>query len=229
MHARTIGKKTLTFTVSGKLWRNSLIMQDKETGSLWSHITGEALEGAMKGQHLKTIPSVQTTWSLWVKQHPDTKVLRKESVIRTSRYESYFNDPDRIGIFRANWLMKKMPGKSIVYGINRGPHALAFTEEKLEQQKLINVTVGDDPTVIVRSEDGGVRAFLSRTSNQTLHFHQRKASSPITDDETGSQWDLTRGICLSGKLQGTRLDEIIVHLAFWFAWSTFYPSTEVLQ
>jgi hypothetical protein len=103
VHVRTIGKKTLTFTVSGKLWRNSLIMEDKETGSLWSHITGEALEGAMKGQHLKTIPSVQS-------------------------YESYFNDPDRIGIFRANWLMKQMPGKSLVYGINRGPHALAFTE-----------------------------------------------------------------------------------------------------
>jgi hypothetical protein len=229
VHARTIGKKTLTFTVSGKLWRNSLIMQDKETGSLWSHITGKALEGAMKGQHLKTIPSVQTTWSLWVKQHPDTKVLRKESVIRTSRYESYFNDPDRIGIFRANWLMKKMPGKSIVYGINRCPHALAFTEGKLEQQKLINVTVGDDPMVIVRSEDGGVRSFLSQIKKQTLHFQQTKKSSVIKDAETRSHWDLIRGKCLSGTLQGSRLEEVVVHVAFWFAWSTFYPNTEVLQ
>jgi hypothetical protein len=204
-------------------------MQDKETGSLWSHITGEAFEGSMKGQHLKNIPSVQTTWSLWMKQHPDTKVLLKESAILSSRYESYFNDPDRIGIFRANWLMKQMPGKSIVYGINRGPHALALTEAKLEEQKLINVTIGDDPLVIVRAKDGGVRSFLSRMKNQRLHFHQTKASSVIKDDETGSQWDLTRGKCLSGELQGTRLDEVVVHVAFWFAWSTFYPNTEVLQ
>jgi len=229
VYARTIGKKTLTFTVSGKLWRNSLIMEDKESGSLWSHITGKALEGPMQGQHLTIIPSVQTTWSLWVKQHPDTKVLRKGSAIRSSRYESYFKDPQRIGIFRANWLTKQMPGKSIVYGINRGPHALAFTEGKLEREMLVNVTVGDDPLVVLRASDGGVRSFLSRIKKQTLHFHQTKKSSVIKDAETGSQWDLIRGKCLSGTLQGSRLDEVVVNVAFWFAWSTFYPNTEVLQ
>ena len=157
----------------------------------------------MKGQRLRIIPSVQTTWSLWVKQHPDTKVLRKERAIRSPRYESYFKDPQRIGIFRTDWLAKQMPGKTIVYGINRGPHALALTEEKIARQRLINVTVGDDPLVVLRAEDGGVRSFLSRIKDQIIHFYQTKQSSIIKDTETGSHWNLTRGLCLSGKLNQT--------------------------
>jgi hypothetical protein len=229
VHARTIGKKTFTFLVSGKLWRNSLIMEDKETGSLWSHITGEALEGRMKGQRLKIMPSVQTTWARWVEQHPDTKVLRKERAVRSSRYEGYFKDPNRIGIFRSSWLMERMPGKSVVYGITRGPHALAIADEKLSVGKVLNVKVSDDPLVVFHAADGGVRAYLSRAGAQTLHFHYTNQHPVIKDKETGSTWDLNKGICIAGILQGTALDEGVVHLAFWFAWSNFYPNTEVIN
>ena len=58
------------------LWRNSLVMMDEETGSLWSHVVGEALQGPLKGKVLKTVPVVQTSWAAWIKQHPDTKVLK---------------------------------------------------------------------------------------------------------------------------------------------------------
>ena len=49
MYARDLDGKTLTLGVSGKLIRNSLVMFDRETDTLWSHLTGEALEGTPGG------------------------------------------------------------------------------------------------------------------------------------------------------------------------------------
>jgi len=46
IYARRVGDRTLTFIVSGKLWRDSLIMMDRETRTLWSHVAGEAIHGS---------------------------------------------------------------------------------------------------------------------------------------------------------------------------------------
>lgn len=181
----------------------------------------------MKGQRLEILPSVQTTWARWVGQHPDTKVLYKEQAIRNSRYEGYFKDPNRIGIFRTHWLMERMPGKNIVHGITSGPHAIAITDEKLGAGQVLNIKVGNDPLVVIRAADGGVRAYVSQIGGQTLHFHRTGQPPVIKDKETGSTWDLGKGVCRTGTLKGNTLDEVVVNLAFWFAWSSFYPNTEV--
>ena len=50
--------KELTFMVSGMLWRDSLVMQDRETETLWSHVTGEAIRGPLKLRIL--------AWCVWL-------------------------------------------------------------------------------------------------------------------------------------------------------------------
>ncbi len=229
VYARTVGDKTFTFIVSGKLWRNSLIMQDKETNSLWSHITGEAMEGEMKGKQLEYLPAVQTTWSDWVKEHPETRVLKKGKDIRSSAYEGYFKDSNRIGIFRSRWLTDQMPGKSIVHGITRGLHATAIADKRLAAGQIHNIMVGDDPVVVLRSANGGIRAFEARAGDTSLHFLRDEKTGEIHDRETGSTWDFESGACRSGKLKGANLVEETVRTAFWFAWSTFYPNTGLVK
>jgi hypothetical protein len=188
VHARRVGDREPSFIVSGKLWRNSLIMQDRETGSLWSHITGECLDGELAGTQLEMIPMVQTTWKEWVAAHPETRVLKKSEEVKTSRYESYLADPERTGLFRAKWLREKMPGKTMIHGIVIGPHALAVRDDGLPKGAVRNVTVGDVPVKIVHDADGGVRARRIDTDA-----------------------------------------ELRVLQAFWFAWSTYYPRTRVIE
>jgi hypothetical protein len=226
VYARTLGSRTSTFIVSGKLWRNSLIMQDLETGSLWSHVTGEALHGTAAGRRLEVIPSVQTTWEAWVREHPETKVLKKDRSVTSSAYESYFKDPERMGLFRARWLMQKMPGKTLVHGVARGPHALAAADTTLES--LVTATLGEDPVVLWRGADGGVRAFIAEVEGETLEL-RTGASGALEDRATVSIWDLDRGIGLSGPLAGRELEELPVTTAYWFAWSAFYPNTAVVD
>lgn len=51
----------LTFEVYG-VWRKNMLMRDRETGTLWQHATGEALDGALKGRRLEILPGWETTW-----------------------------------------------------------------------------------------------------------------------------------------------------------------------
>jgi hypothetical protein len=229
VHARTLRDTTFTFIVSGKLWRSNLIMQDKETGSLWSHLTGEALDGPMRGSRLEMLPAVQTDWAGWVREHPATKVLRKEREVLRSQYERYLKDAERIGMFRTRWLMDRMPGKQTVHGIVRGPYSLAIDDRKLGRRAILNVTLGDDPLVVVRTSDGGARAYVSRVTGYVLEFHRATWAPLIKDTQTSSTWDLDRGICIAGDLLGTSLEEVVVIPAFWFAWSSFFPETGVLD
>jgi hypothetical protein len=178
----------LNFIVSGKLWRNSLIMQDQETGSLWSHVTGECLEGEYVGTQLEMIPVVQTTWQEWSKDHPGTRVLKKEAEITSSQYERYFSDPERAGLFRTTWLMDRLPGKSLVHGVLLGPHSAAVTDAALVAGKPVAADLGGVTVNLMRDPDGGVRAAREDTDA-----------------------------------------ELVVRTAFWFAWSTYFPRTAVID
>jgi hypothetical protein len=229
VYVREVGYRTLNLIVSGKLWRNSLVMQDKESGTLWSHITGEALAGPMRGEFLETIPSVQTTWARWYREHPDTRVLKKEEEVKSSRYERYFRDPERFGIFNVDWLRDRMPGKSMVYGITRGPFALAVTHARLDADTLLNTRVGRDSLVVHLGKDGGVRAFVSFADSLHLSFALSPQSGEIRDTETGSVWNLNEGTSTAGRLEGAKLAEVKVLPSFWFAWSNFYPRTDVID
>ena len=188
VHVRQVEDKTLTFIVSGKLWRNSLIMQDKETGSLWSHVTGECLEGDYKGMQLEMIPVVQTTWAQWSADHPATRVLKKSEEIKSSPYESYFSDPEKNGLFRTAWLQDRMPGKSLIHGLTLGAHSLAVADSALSEGDSITGKVGEVEVKVTREADGGVTAVRTDTGGA-----------------------------------------LIVRTAYWFAWSTYFPKTEVID
>ena len=161
MYARRVADHTLTLLVSGKLWRNSLIMQDLETGTLWSHVTGEALDGELTGHSLEVIPAVHTTWAEWYAEHPATRLLKKSEEIKSSRYAGYFADPEKTGLFRANWLQDRLPAKTLVHGLRRGPHATAVTAEVLADGEPHRIKVGDEELTVQKGADGGVRAWTA--------------------------------------------------------------------
>ena len=55
-------------TVSGP------VMRDRETGSIWSASTGEAISGPLEGARLIQIPTTPSFWFAWVDLFPDTTV-----------------------------------------------------------------------------------------------------------------------------------------------------------
>lgn len=227
VYARKLGTTTYTFQVSGRLWRNSLIMVDRETGTFWSQVTGRAIDGTHRGSQLEKIASVETTWKKWREAHPDTALLKKSEAVSASHYQRYFDDPERMGLFRAQWLAEKMPGKTMVYGAAIGPHALAVTDEALED-RLAEGTLGDAQVVLARGRDGGVRGFVARAGGESITF-SRDSGSGNYSDSSGSTWDLDSGRCVAGPRSGERLEVVAVTPVYWFAWSNFYPNTQVID
>ena len=71
------GGRTLEFASSGFLFRSNKLMFDRQTSTLWNHLTGEPAVGQLAGTgvQLRRLPLVVTSWKLWRRQHPQTRVL----------------------------------------------------------------------------------------------------------------------------------------------------------
>ena len=90
---RRVGGKTRSFGVSGLLFRSDLLMFDRESESLWSQISAEALSGPQRGERLRLVRARMMEWSAWKRAHPDTTILSPATShrrdYRRSPYEGY--------------------------------------------------------------------------------------------------------------------------------------------
>jgi hypothetical protein len=75
------GGQRFEFGSSGFLFRSNKLMYDRQTKSLWNHLTGEPVIGALAGTgvRLKRLPVVITSWAEWRRQHPRTTVISVET------------------------------------------------------------------------------------------------------------------------------------------------------
>ena len=51
-------------------------MRDRETGSRWVLLMGEAIEGSLKGKELEKITSIQFFWFGWKDYYPKSAIYR---------------------------------------------------------------------------------------------------------------------------------------------------------
>ena len=70
---RTVQGRVLTFEavadatdVAGRVLPQ---MRDAETGTLWSGVTGEAIDGSLAGERLRALPSFAVFWFAWADFH----------------------------------------------------------------------------------------------------------------------------------------------------------------
>ncbi len=231
MYVRKIDGKELTFGVSGKLWQDALVMYDRETRSLWSHVTGEAIKGKLKNSKLTVVPSVQTTWEEWKNAYPNTRVLKKPRRVFRSSYKSYDDDPNRMGIFGTRNPDKVVGGKEVVLGVRVGDkHQAAYPLKRMENTPVVNDEVGKQPIVVAYSPKGRTAyAYYRTVGDQVLTFRPSGSDSTveIVDEETGTRWNAVSGQALEGPLAGKALKRVFQTQVFWFAWRNFFPKTRV--
>jgi len=225
----------ITLGVSGRLWKDSLVMYDRETGSLWSHVTGGAIHGPLKGQGLKPYPASQTTWKQWKRLHPNTVVLSKQTVFRIegthNAYQGYVDDPERLGILGTRNPDTVLPGKEFVLGLTMGNTRVAYPYRELNRQPLVQDDVSAERILVVFTAKEATAVAFSRTlAEQVLEFSDlREAGDDLLmeDRQTGSTWQALTGMAIKGKLTGKQLRQLPATRAFWFAWRGFYPETRL--
>jgi hypothetical protein len=75
------GGRRFEFGSSGFLFRSNKLMYDRQTKSLWNHLTGEPVIGELAGSgvRLKRLPVVITSWGEWRRQHPRTTAVSAQT------------------------------------------------------------------------------------------------------------------------------------------------------
>ena len=226
MYARTVNGKVLTFGVSGKLVRNSLLMYDHETQSLWSHLTGSAIQGPLSGAQLTVLPATETTWEAWKRAYPNTRVLPHDYPGQRDEYASYYASGDA-GILGRKRGDSRLPPKDLVIGVRVMDLPKAYALNAVVNTKVVNDDFAQLPLVLLATSDESASVFERTLNGQTLSFEA--VGGAIRDNETGTTWDPVTGVATAGPLAGQRLTPVSATTSFWFGWFDFYPGTALYK
>ncbi len=223
--------KALIFDTDGLIGGNE-VFKDRETGSRWQQSSLEALSGPLQGAHLALYPFLLTTWGEWRKQHPNTLVLKPlpgyadrlatmNKIIRQGVVG--LAGPAPKGAFSHD---SRLRPRDTIVGLETGGETKAYPMSALERAHVVNDTVGTTPVLIVhQSASDTTTAFVAQVHGRRLKF---RAADPkadrLVDLETHSTWN-AYGVCVAGRMKGTRLKPLILEPEFWFAWSEFHPQT----
>ena len=214
-------------------------LKDRETGSNWSALTGEALTGPLAGKRLARIPTLILTWGRWKALHPDSWVLAEDTVL-SPHYAARTTAPScplPTSITRGDQPVDaRVPGDTLMLGITAGkaaaalpltdrrgryPDAASVREERLGKEKVVLFL---DPAAHAAA------AYTPAANGRALRFAAHPETQPPhwTDRETGSTWTV-EGNCTSGSLKGTALSPVDAVRARWYAWSALHPRSVMLR
>ncbi len=227
MWGSQVDGKKLTFHLAG-INNQNFIMRDEETGSWWQQVTGEAIQGPLKGRQLAPVFSDEVTFAVWKREHPRGRVLRPDDrVARQYEPADWEVRYARLPVVTPADPADKFPPRTLMAGITINGKAMAYPVADLQKQRLILDMIGDMPILIVLGDDNkSVRAFERKPDGRTLEFFVKPETVPLqlVDAETGTTWDFS-GKAVTGPLAGKRLRKVAVLKDYWFDWKIYHPDT----
>lgn len=242
---RRIDGRVLEFGTSGSLWNSALVMYDRQTETLWSHFTGQAIVGELTGIELERYPVATVPWGAWRDAHPEGLVLSLDTGFDRdygrNPYPGYDDVTSEPFLFEGE-VDGRYTAMTRLVGIEAGGAALGVPLVHLQDVRVVNGSLGEEPVVVfwepgaasaldasdVADGDdiGATGAFTPTVDGDVLEFEFD--GTDIVDTTTGSVWDIF-GRATRGPLAGTRLEAVPHVDTFWFAWSTFRPDTEIID
>jgi hypothetical protein len=203
---RRVGGRTLDFGTTGNLRDSDLVMYDRQTESWWQQFGGRALVGELTGEKLEQIPARVIAWREFVDEHPDGKVLSRDTG-HARRYGENpytgYDDVDSPPFFQTrNSDDDRLPPKERVVFIERGRDSVAIPFSALQRRKRLEVRVAGR-MLVVRWRPGVV-------------------SSLDTPSVAGGRDIGTAEVRENGRL--VPFDE-----PFWFAVAAFRPNARIIR
>ena len=198
-------------------------MQDRETDTYWSIMTGEAIAGEMAGTPLKELPvGEKIQWKDWVRKHPDTVVLSVGGKEDTGNvYADYFRSDRGFRGIRAK--DRRLNDKQPVYAFRLGSKEYAVRSETIEGGKAM--AINGSTLFFYRPRNAHLFASTvayqahSGTFEKTEEGWIHHPSGAVFNPETGR---FEREV--PGNL--TRLTGLDT---YWFSWSLSNPETELIR
>ena len=217
MHDRRVDGKAVTFGNQGALFMNAMTWWDHDTESIWSQPWGSAIHGPLEGTALTLIPASIIPWRTWLDEHPDTTVLNNDLDLRRGSASPIRDD--------------------FVIGVALAESATAYPYLLASDLRVINDRVGEHPVaVFVDPETRDIKVFLRATASVSVGAgdvsevtFERNDAGEIVDHQTGSLWDVSRGVAIQGPLKGAALQQIPYVTSYDWAWDDFFPHSTLYR
>lgn len=230
---RNINGKVSTFGVSGLLYNSNLIPYDRLTGSNWSQILLECVNGTQLGSGIETYPLVETTWQTWKQMYPFTKVMSAETGHERDYgrypYGNYRTRHDFL-IFPVSHMDDRLPNKERVHGIlfqgsaRVYPMSLFGDSVRVLQENVLGYHI----VLAGNASDNFVVSYLSELEDGVfLSFTAVQDQYPVVmTDQEGNLWDVS-GRAISGPRKGSQLEHARSFMGYWFSFAAFYPNLSI--
>jgi len=235
---REIDNSVTEFGVSGLLFRNNLIMYDRNTGSRWSQMQMRSVNGDLMGKQGAVVQTIQTDWKTWKLLYSDAEVLSRDTGF-TRNYngfaygEGYLTNNNAF-IFQPRRQDNRLTNKAQVHSVFPSNFNGESTEPRVYSIENFNGPIeviqelfdGQELIVAGSSELNFTVSFINESSDETrLNFEPVQNELPvIMQDDEGNKWTIF-GKAVSGPRKGTKLTPTISYNGYWFAFGDFYPGS----
>jgi hypothetical protein len=207
VHDRRIDGESHIFGNAGSLFMNAMTWYDHETDSVWSQPWGRAIRGSLRGVELFLLPSQITSWSSWKSEHPETLAMTN-------------------GVGRGLFDFRQKFNPNFVIGLILAETPRAYYYQAVEQFGIVNDMLGEIP-IFVWAADNNFHAYIRQVGDQVLSFTLK--GGEVVDQETGSTWDIGRGLAIEGPLKGEGLQAVPSSSSYDWAWLDFYPESTFFE
>ena len=230
-------------------WRNGvMVMRAKSDGTLFSCLSGLAFEGKRKGEQLKPIPTMMSTWGEVMRRNPNAVAYQMFEKYKPKELDAKGSEDSlRSQLAKVDDRLKP---NELVLGVRVGKKTKAYPLSYLNQFHCFTPgELGDTKFVIL-----GTSAYAT-VANQPRKWKGPNpdrngvsppdAGVPLPDGKElqplqlgefqnslvgalagGSSWD-DDGRASDGTLKGWTLEPLDAVVCKWYAWSAEYPDTEV--
>jgi len=192
------------------------MLEDATTKSWWRQVTGEAITGKLKGQHLPEFFSTQTSLTKWLELNPNTLVMQEDP--------SFKDEYDTTGKFESGKSKSKLTGtdslswkeKSWVIGIKSGKERKAYDWNQLMSQRIIYDQLDGKNIIVVLAKDD--KSFFAFENPGTNNF--------ILNNDTLTQNNIQYSINGKRITGNVALKPLPAYQEFWHSWRSFNPGTK---
>lgn len=222
----------LTPTIDGELhhfesrglYDGVSILWDEETGSIWHHITGRAMNGPMAGARMQTFNALQMTVEVALGAYPDIEVATSDRPIRRGDQRSVDRDMELSERFRATMAEEdtRRPTMEIGLGIWEESTGLQRYYPLDAIRESGNALIDDFGTgrVLIHLDPLTVTPLAQYTSASSFEWD----GDALRLDTGDVVWD---GLLYAADGRRREIRRPLQVFTRWYGWALMFPSSEI--
>ncbi len=239
-------------------WRNGvMVMKDKTDDTIYSCLSGLAVEGKRKGERLTSIPTIVSTWGEVMKRNPNAVAYHMFEKYTPTKLPGPAND-DSVKSRPAK-VDDRLKADELVLGVRVGNKAGAYPLRNHSPGVSAVQELNGEKFVILQYGHGGTLAAYKAVASQPRKWKGPNpdksgvsppdAGQPLPDGKEVPAVEIAEfrdslvgvltgptdrpttwrvdGRASEGPLKGWTLEPLDCVVCKWVAWSAEYPDTEV--